>query len=206
MPDDVISPAEARLQEKKRIRQKSLEFVHTDRCRILPNRELMLNVLPTGGIVAEVGVAFGDFSEQIIKRTAPRVLHLIDAWGVDRYSSGLKQVQDKFAAKIEDGSVVVNQGYSIPTLEQYPDATFDWIYIDTNHSFDTTLGELKVGSRKVKPGGYLSGHDFCTGNVIAPVVYGVVEACVSFCQTDGWTFKYVTLEPSGHWSFCLEQI
>jgi len=43
-------------------------------------REDFLLQLPKGGTVAEIGVASGDFSDQILDRSSPEKLHLIDPW------------------------------------------------------------------------------------------------------------------------------
>ncbi|MGO8484993.1 hypothetical protein AB9F39_38295, partial [Rhizobium leguminosarum] len=51
----------------------------------------------------------------------------------------------------------------------------DWAYIDTDHSFELTWQELLICEKKVKRTGRIAGHDFCTGNKVKPIVYGVVE-------------------------------
>jgi hypothetical protein len=37
-------------------------------CKLLPNRDAALSLLPCWGIMAEVGVAYGDFSRKIIDK------------------------------------------------------------------------------------------------------------------------------------------
>jgi hypothetical protein len=91
-------------------------------------------------------------------------------------------------------------------LQQFPEAYFDWLYIDTDHSFATTARELEIAMHKVKPSGRIMGHDFCIGNVVTPVVYGVVQACNKFCVDHGWRYEYLTLESHGHFSFSLKRI
>ncbi len=83
---------------------------------------------------------------------------------------------------------------------------FDWIYLDTDHSYETTLSELRLAAPKLKPGGLLAGHDYCTGNVITPVPYGVVEACHRFCVEAGWRFRFIALEERGRNSFALARL
>lgn len=178
---------------------------HTEHCRVLPNREVLLERLPKGGCVAEVGVAFGDFSEQILARTQPDVLHLIDAWQGERYGLGITSIEEKFSDRIAAKTVVVNRGLSTEVLETFPDQYFDWIYIDTDHTFRTTLAELRLADKKVRRNGRILGHDFCTGNVVKPVIYGVVQACNKFCVDQGWVYEFLTLESDGHFSFSLKR-
>ena len=45
----------------------------------------MLEKIGNRGVVAELGVNRGKFSEVIIEVTKPRVLHLVDIWEKDRY-------------------------------------------------------------------------------------------------------------------------
>ena len=40
----------------------------------------LLQFLPKGGVVAEIGVAEGGFSKKILNATSPQTLHLIDPW------------------------------------------------------------------------------------------------------------------------------
>jgi hypothetical protein len=44
------------------------------------DRAQLLSFLPEGGVVAEIGVARGDFSERILREGRASELHLIDPW------------------------------------------------------------------------------------------------------------------------------
>ncbi|NDC63997.1 MAG: class I SAM-dependent methyltransferase [Planctomycetia bacterium] len=173
---------------------------------MLPNRGALLEALPKGGIVAELGVAEGDFSEQILRRVKPARLHLVDAWDSDRYLPGYDRVRERFAAEIASGQVAVHRGYSTDVVSRFDDASFDFIYIDTTHMYDLTLDELRLAAAKVKPDGCIGGHDFTAGDLIRPLMYGVIQAVNQFCRESGWRYRYLTLETHAHFSFCLEKI
>ncbi|MCY0096401.1 class I SAM-dependent methyltransferase [Hoeflea ulvae] len=174
--------------------------------RLLPDRLALLDVLPKNGVVAEIGVAFGDFTREIIKRNEPSKIHLVDVWSSERYKAGLAAIESEHSELIDSGSMVVNTGLSTEILPIFEDGLFDWIYIDTDHSYLTTWAELLIANEKVKADGFIAGHDFCVGNVITPWPYGVVEACTKFCVEYGWKFAYLTVEPNGHDSFALRRL
>jgi hypothetical protein len=180
-----------------------LDEVHTQNCRVLPTRMHLLSCLPRGGVVAEIGAAFGDFTKQILERNRPKKLHLVDAWASNRYQQGLTQVPERFTEEIASGAIELNQGLSTERLPAFDQVYFDWVYIDTDHSYTTTREELLLLAQKVKPGGLIAGQDFTSGNPVRAVPYGVIEACNEFCVQEGWEYTFLTLEPSGHFSFAL---
>src|SRR5262245_17597798 len=51
---------------------------HVQRCVVLPDRIALLEQLPKGGVVAEVGTLHGEFAREILRRVEPRELHVID--------------------------------------------------------------------------------------------------------------------------------
>jgi hypothetical protein len=57
---------------------------HVENAKLLANRNALLKVLPKNGVVAEIGVDEGDFSEMILECCNPRNLHLVDFWGSER--------------------------------------------------------------------------------------------------------------------------
>ena len=189
-----------------KVPQFDLDNCHTENCRVLADRQELLKRLPRHGVAAEIGAAFGDFTAEILKLAAPSKLHLIDAWDTERYRQGMETIKEKLPAEIAAEKVVLNQGYSTDILAQFDDDYFDWVYIDTNHSYRTTYQELLLSARKVKPDGLIAGHDFCTGNAAKALPYGVVEACAEFCVKFGWQHRYLALDPGGHFSFCLARM
>lgn len=183
-----------------------LELCHTENCQLLPDRIHLLQHLPKGGHVAEIGVAYGDYTLNIVRHNRPEKLHLIDAWAKDRFSPGLQAVRDKFSNEIENGTIDIRQGLSLDVLKSLEPQSLDWVYIDTDHSFTTTLKELQVCAMLVKKGGFIAGHDFCTGSVVTPTPYGVIEAVTKFCKDHHWQFAYLTVESGGHFSFALKRL
>ena len=69
----------SRRQRKQGMEETQLELVHTENCVLLPDRFHLLDRLPKGAKVAEVGVRFGEFSRDIVDRCAPKKLFLIDS-------------------------------------------------------------------------------------------------------------------------------
>jgi hypothetical protein len=197
---------DSRFQYKTAMPHTQLSLHHTENARLLPDRGELLHRLPHGGVCAEVGAAFGDFTAEIFEKNAPRELYLIDAWDTPRYQEGLEQIKTKFRGALDQGRLRIVQGYSTVRLSEFPNGFFDWVYIDTNHSYETTLEELQISHFKVKQDGRIAGHDFCTGNVVDAIAYGVVEACTKFCKDFHWQFEYMTLESHGHFSFSLKRL
>ena len=54
---------------------------HFSNCIVLSNRSELLRRLPKGGVVAEIGVADGDYSQEILALNEPSKLLLIDFLG-----------------------------------------------------------------------------------------------------------------------------
>lgn len=184
-----------------------LEDRHIANLRVVLNRNALLQALPPDAIVAEIGVASGDFSKRILRFAKPSRLHLIDAWDDDRYHSGLEQVvTDKMNGEIESGRVSIHRGYSTTILPTFPDHYFDWVYLDTDHTYETTRDELQLLANKVKPGGIIAGHDYITGDWKMRNRYGVVEAVNEFCVENGWELVFSTYETHRHLSFGIREM
>ena len=49
---------------------------------------------------------------------------------------------------------------SINATDLFDNEFFDWIYIDTDHSYETTYKELNSWSSKIKQDGVIAGHDY----------------------------------------------
>lgn len=181
-----------------------LSAKHLTHTRILADRLALLKQMPTGGVVAELGVDQGDFSAQILDICQPLKLHLVDFWGSKRYNQEKqKAVFKKFDALIKQGKVEINLGLSTDVVDQFADHYFDWIYIDTDHTYQTTKQELEKYRLKMKPGGIIAGHDYCIGSWVEMRRYGVIEAVHEFCDAYQWEIIYLTIETGFPQSFAI---
>ena len=145
-------------------------------------REFIVRRMPRHGVVAEIGVDLGDFSEKILALNRPRELHLIDPWTVEsgeyrqRETAGAVTaaesarklgsvarydvVRDRFSSDIAGGSVVLHRANSEVAGAEFPDNFFDWVYIDGNHSYEFVQRDLELYFRKLKPGGFIVCDDY----------------------------------------------
>lgn len=182
-------------------------YENVKNAKLLATREQMLSLMPSNGIVAELGVDRGDFSQKILAINKPSKLHLVDVWQSERYPEKLfYEVSQKFIQEIDAKKVVINRGLSTEIVDQFSDAYFDWIYIDTAHSYSVTKSELESYLPKMKSGGIIAGHDFIVGEIDVPWKYGVIEAVYDFCTTNNWEILYLTMEREIFPSFAIREI
>jgi hypothetical protein len=190
-----------------RIPKFDLQEVHISNMKALSNRKALLEKMPKNGVVAELGVNKGEFSEEIWTITKPQKLHLVDIWASERYHMGLRKlIEKKFKDQIDSEKIIINQGLSIDMSFRFQDNYFDWIYIDTDHSYGVTKAELQAYKNKIKPGGIIAGHDYVQGNWGKLLRYGVMEAVHEFCVNENWEIIYLTMEMSDNPSFAIRKI
>ncbi len=192
---------------ESRIPKYSLEQKHIANLKCITNRIQLLTLMPKNGVAAEIGVNKGDFTKLILETSQPKKLHLIDIWNTKRYHEGLKlDIQNRFRSNIEKGNVVINHGLSLDVVNDFENDYFDWIYIDTVHSYETTIAELNIYSNKVKSNGIIAGHDFTMGNWVNLIRYGVIEAVYEFCNKNNWEIVYITMDLEEYPSFAIRRI
>ena len=195
-----------RLRPEPGVEIYELSKEHIENLVILPTRRDLLEKMQKGSICAELGVNEAEFSKEIIEIVSPDKLHLIDLWGSERYDEkvmedALKRVKEE----IESGQAEVHRGYSYDVLEEFPEASLDWVYIDTDHTYSTTIKEIEVASRKVKPNGIIAGHDYIEGTWNNWIRYGVMEAVNEFCVKNDWEMIYRTTEITTPPSFAIRK-
>jgi predicted O-methyltransferase YrrM len=165
----------------------------------------MLREMPKGGVCAEVGVAEGDFSREIIDLLQPAKLYLIDLWsaGSERYSDSLQKVERELAEPLASGLAEIRRGYSWDELAKLQDESLDWVYIDAAHDYASVKKDLAAARPKIKPGGWICGHDYTRWSSAGIHRWGVVEAVNEFCLEHRWEFRYLTHESHRHISYAL---
>lgn len=162
-------------------------------CRFVADRQQMLDRLPKGGVVAELGVLEGAFSRQILRRIGPERLHLFDL----TFVRTAKDVLD-------DPRVVTHAGGLPGTLSALGQESCDFIYVDADHAYAAVRRDAEAAASKVKPGGLLAFNDFA---LVDPSFgqYGVHRAVCEFAIQHQWRFVWFAFERNGLYDVALQK-
>ncbi len=138
--------------------------------------EAILRRVKAGQTVVEVGVFRGELSEELMRAGLNVVM-------VDDYLVGFKQPlpyrkTGDYHTKIAKGSIdkaarqarergaqfanlaTIIRKRSLHAARSMPDRSVDLVFLDADHSYEGVMEDWHEWLPKVKPGGYLSGHDY----------------------------------------------
>lgn len=149
----------------------------------------------TPGAIAEVGVAEGRYSLEMVQWAPVTRLYLVDRWASHPGQKGdggfpqlwhqnnLREAKHRlfnFKDKVE-----FLRGESVLMVETLLNESLVLVYIDADHSYEGCARDLRAWSKKVKPGGFIACHDYLTPQ------YGVKRAVDEFCQEHGYVTHIV---------------
>lgn len=168
----------------------ALEEKHVNAARLFSNRKEMIASMISAkqGIIAEVGVANGEFSQFILESLEPVQFVAFDTFGMHNYPScwgiptevmfkGMTHIdyyKDRFS-KYGD-RVIAKQGLSQETVAQYPEDYFDLMYIDAGHSYSEVFSDAQLAQSKTKKNGIIVFNDYIMFDHLSGEEYGVVQA------------------------------
>ncbi len=161
--------------------------------RLCASREELVKKLPRRARVAEIGTLHGKFARYILGACDPAELHIVDL--------DLSLLDTEVAA---DPRVHVHAGYSDKVLAGFAESSFDWIYIDADHSYDGVRRDAEAAAPKVKPGGYLVFNDFAH---VDPYLarYGVHRAVADFVVANRWPIAWLAYQRNGLYDIALRR-
>lgn len=141
-------------------------------------------------IGAEIGVAFGSNSYKLLSKFENLFLYSIDPYieysDSDLMSDNVKGqngnevfefVSNRLKSNFENRSKLVRSTSEF-LLDNFEDETFDFIFIDGDHSYEGVKRDLQNTYKKVRKGGIICGDDY---NLIGGVNLAVDE----FFQNEG---------------------
>lgn len=191
---------------------------HVQGARLYATRDDALEALPTGGRVAEIGVAYGDFSERLCDALSPALfdaydlfrLHEIEViWGRrsaetfhGRSHRGF--YEERFAERIAAGEMRLFEGDSSTLMaNSCPDQFYEVIYIDGDHSYDGVCRDTQAALAKIKRHGYLVFNDYIMADHTGNAPYGVVQVVNKLCVSGDWRVHYLALQAAMFCDICL---
>jgi len=162
-------------------------------------RDDVATLFRAGGVGVELGVAAGDFSERILKRSGVGYLYSIDMWAGDR-GHGIDQYREAIArlSPYRDRNAIMRMRFD-EALPLFSDQSLDFIYVD-GYAHDGELNgqTFREWYPKLRSGGIIAGDDYAPE---WPLVVAAVDAFAAAngleihvidCHEDQWNSMYPT--------------
>lgn len=152
-----------------------------------PDSDAILHLIQQGTIGAEIGVWMGNTSSKFLLKR-PKKVYLVDAWSVEPYKQNTEATYEEYLAKYakvtggknesqfvkfydkvyqdvmekysKKKNVEVVRAKSQDFFRDYTGESFDWVYIDGDHSFEGCLNDLEGCLPLMKKGGIILGDDY----------------------------------------------
>ncbi|MGI9478304.1 MAG: class I SAM-dependent methyltransferase [Hyphomicrobiaceae bacterium] len=178
----------------------ALEQEHLVGARLYATRHDMLRAVAQkqGGVIAEIGVAHGDFSQFMLDTLRPKKFIAFDLFNMHEYPehwgipsevlfNGMTHgafYEERF--KQHQAEIVMERGYSHLTLQKYPPRSFDLIYVDASHDYEGVKKDTVLSAELVKTDGLLIFNDYTMFDPITKTPYGVVQAVNELVLESDW--------------------
>lgn len=174
----------------------------------ISTRSNLIDLIKPSSVGCELGVFLCEYSDILIQSGRFHKFYLVDTFNglVGSGDSNGENIRVfdgdyllQFAKQKYDNNQIVsiNKTDSITFLKSKPDKYFDFIYIDTVHTYDHLLSELEESLRVTKDGGLLCGHDY---NI--SMFPGIVNAVINF--TKKYNLAYYTTSQEKLNSFIIQ--
>jgi len=112
----------------------------------------------------EVGVYKGAYSRELCQANPELKLYCVDIWGINDRSQRQRNIHQKIYKyakwKLSRHNTVLIRDLSMNAVTQFGDDTLDFVYIDANHSYSEVNQDIAGWTKKVRPSGIVSGHDY----------------------------------------------
>jgi hypothetical protein len=154
--------------------------------------------VPAGARGVEVGVFVGQMSAALLRGDPNMHLIMVDSWeggggayagdSGDWHATLSEASQDEFKRQAEARVAFAGERADICPLRSvdasghFPDAAVDFVFIDADHSYEGCKRDLEVWFPKIRPGGWICGHDY--ENTAFPK-FGVTRAVNEFVAARG---------------------
>ncbi len=201
----VAEQAKTRRAIHESIPESELGSIYIANLQIVMNRNELFQRMPCNGIVAELGAGQGHVSNRILAITRPRKLYLLDSW-LDHGNGAMTVIESRFSGEASTDQVSILPGDALCEFEKFDDHLFDWVYLNTDCSFDSTVRALAAAKHKVKARGIIAGANYTTGSWLNDERYAVIPAVHTFCKENRFELIYLTHESHRQLSYALRQM
>jgi hypothetical protein len=118
----------------------------------------------------EIGVERALYSKILFDANPNLHLYCIDPWlAYKEYTDHIRQSKiDGFyeiaKQNLDPYNHTIIKKFSMDAVKDFSDNSLDFVYIDGNHRYENVVEDIVYWSKKVRPGGIISGHDFIRYN------------------------------------------
>ena len=164
----------------RRVYNRRYRFTYKSTIMRVPARDELPALLNARGLLgrgAEIGVKLGAYSDELLSNWRGEELVSIDPWlsaDPDEYVDRSNVSQEEFDRYYEQTSErlarygarsSIWRTTSVEAAGRVPDHSFDFVYIDARHDYESVQEDLHAWCGKVRPGGILAGHDYVDGDL-----------------------------------------
>jgi len=145
---------------------------------LLRGNPILERLPPHAAVAVEVGVLSGRLSEYLLSKHKTLHLLMVDNWEASENQPEHYKATGDGSAFSKASAMALSRKRagektwrfrkrrtiipraSVEAARYVKDASCDLVFIDADHSEEAVASDLAAWERKVKPGGYLGGHDF----------------------------------------------
>lgn len=167
-------------------------------------------------IALEIGVWRGSYSRSIIKNLQPTTFYGVDPYDIyegytdkpnllefqnnrsleELYNRVMKTFKT-FNTELSHTNSKIIREMGTNYAPTFADNTIDFVYLDSDHKYESVKSEINAWYPKVKVGGILAGHDYIARSHIEE--FGVIPAVTEFIERENLTLHTTDEEFSSWW-------
>jgi hypothetical protein len=187
---------------------------------VLATHDQLLDLLPRGKVIAEIGVGLGYFTRSALSRLRParylaidsfRLHELENFWGrppAEYFGEHTHETwyARTFAREIDAGLLQVFCGESDKVLSGLPDRSIDIALVDASHAYEAVKRDLDALASKIRPDGTIIIDDYILVEQLdSHYLIGVIYATHEFMIEHGWAMHYLALQTRGYYRVLLRK-